>query len=151
MIIIGAYLNWYYWLVTVKSWFITLFPLIEYTKVTTDDTKTVQVARFTGFEPKPQLQITAGTELHVLMLRLCTSGRRRPTGSSYDTASDSFCGCWTRLLANMDNKFTSTCCTSPNSTCWLSHWRTKVVPKWPMRDFKDDSQIWDRVPSQQLD
>ena len=46
MIIIGAYLNWYYWLVTVKSWFITLFPLIEYTKVTTDDTKTVQVARF---------------------------------------------------------------------------------------------------------
>ncbi len=75
-------------------------------------------------QPKPQLQITAGTELDVLTLRLCTSGRRRPIGSSYGTASDSFCGCWTRLLANMDNKFTSTSYTSPNSTCWLSHWES---------------------------
>ena len=125
MIIIGAYIsNWYYWRVTGNSWFITQFPLIEYTKVTADDTTPVQVARFTGYEPKPQLQITAGTELDVLTLRLCISGRRRPTGSSYGTASDSLFGCWTRLLANMDNKFTSTSFTSPNSTCWSSHWES---------------------------
>ena len=94
MIIIGAYINkWYYWLVTGNSWFIIQCPLIEYTKVTADDTTPVQVARFTGYEPKPQLQITAGTELDVLTLRLCISGRRRPTGSSYGTASDSLFGC----------------------------------------------------------
>ena len=91
MIIICAYIsNCYYWRVTGNSWLITRCPLIEYTKVTADDTTPVQVARFTGYEPKPQLQISAGTELDVLTLRLCISGRRRPTGSSYGTASDSF-------------------------------------------------------------
>jgi hypothetical protein len=53
MIIIGAYINnWYYWLVTGNSWFIIQCPLIEYTKVTADDTTPAQVARFTGSATK---------------------------------------------------------------------------------------------------